>query len=68
MTSDDATAVNRVVETIRSLDRPPACFTGGPASLDARMVSDAVRLPSSLDEAVAVVAASVMSDEVRTSR
>ena len=68
VTSDDAAAVNRVVEAIGNMDRPPVCFIGGPASLDARIVSDAVRLPSSLDEAVAVVAAAVAPDEVRTSR
>ena len=33
VTGDDAAAVNRVVEAIRILDRPPVCFTGGPASL-----------------------------------
>ena len=68
VTSDDAAAVNRVVEAIRNMDRAPVCFIGGPASADARIVSEAVRLPSALDEAVAVVAAAVVTDDVRTSR
>jgi methylmalonyl-CoA mutase cobalamin-binding subunit len=68
VTGDDVAGVNRVVDAIRNMDRPPVCFIGGPASHDARLVSDAVRLPSSLDEAVAVVAATVEPDKVRTSR
>ena len=65
---DDVAGVNRVVNAIGNMDGPPVCFIGGPGSHDARLVSDAVRLPSSLDEAVAVVAAAVEPDKVRTSR
>ena len=46
VTGDDAAGVNRVADAIGMLDRPPVCFVGGPASHDARIVSDAVRLPS----------------------
>ena len=56
VTREDAAAVDAVVDAIRTMDRPPVCFTGGPASLEATLASGAVRLPSSLDEAVSVVA------------
>ena len=36
VTSEDAAAVDLVVDAIGTMDRPPVCFTGGPASLDAR--------------------------------
>jgi hypothetical protein len=68
VTHEDATAVDLVVDAIGTMDRPPVCFTGGPASLDARPASGAVRLPSTFDEAVAVVAAVIGSAERRTAR
>ena len=45
VTSEDAAAVDLVVDAIATMDRPPVCFTGGPASLDASPASGAVRLP-----------------------
>ena len=51
VTREDALAVDQVVSAIRTMDRPPVCFTGGPASLDVPVTSGAVQLPSSLDEA-----------------
>ena len=57
VTADDAIAVGLVVDAIGTMDQPPVCFAGGPASLDAHLVSGAAQLPSALDEAVAVVAA-----------
>ena len=68
VTRDDALAVNRVVEALETIDRPPVCFTGGPASLDVPLTSGAVQLPSSLDEAVLVVAAATAADEHRSTR
>ncbi len=68
VTIEDAAAVDVVVEAIGTLDHPPVCFTGGPASLDARPASGAVRLPPALDDAVAVVAAVISSNERRTAR
>ena len=56
VTAEDAAAVGVVVDAMGTLDDPPVCFTGGPASLDEK-VSGAIQLPSSLDDAVAVVAA-----------
>ncbi|MGZ4838313.1 MAG: MerR family transcriptional regulator [Terriglobales bacterium] len=68
VTREDATAVDLVVDAIRTIDRPPVCFTGGPASLDAGPASRAVRLPSTFDDAVAVVAAVIATAEPRTAR
>ena len=68
VTREDALAVDQVVSAIRTMDRPPVCFTGGPASLAVAVTSGTVQLPSSLDEAVAAVAAVTASDERRTAR
>ena len=68
VTSEDAAAADLVVDAMRTLDRPPVCFTGGPASLATRLASGAVRLPPALDEAVAVVAVVISSNERRTAR
>ena len=68
VTREDALAVDQVVSAIRTMDRPPVCFTGGPASLGVAVTSGAVQLPSSLDEAVAAVAAVTASEERRTAR
>ena len=63
VTSEDAVAVDRVAAAIAMLDTPPICFAGGPASLDAGAISGAVRLPQSLDAAVAVVAVATAAGE-----
>ena len=34
VTREDAAAVDLVVDAIGTMDGPPVCFTGGPASLD----------------------------------
>ena len=68
VTADDAVAVDQVAAAVRALDRPPVCFTGGPASLDVPLTSGALQLPSSLDEAVAAVAAVTAAEERRTGR
>jgi methylmalonyl-CoA mutase cobalamin-binding subunit len=62
----DSDAVATVVDAIGTIDSPPACFAGGPAALDARVLSGAVELPASLDEAVAVVRAAVERAEGRS--
>lgn len=62
----DSTAVATVVDAIRTIDSPPACFAGGPAALDARVLSGAVELPAVLDDAVAVVRAAVEQAEGRS--
>lgn len=56
----DSAAVGVVVDAIQTLDRPPACFAGGPAALDAQVISGATDLPASLDDAVAMVLATVV--------
>ena len=61
VTGEDAFEVDLVVDAVGTMDRPPVCFTGGPASFDAKPASAAVRLPSTLDDAVAVVAAVISS-------
>ncbi|MEO8437568.1 MAG: MerR family transcriptional regulator [Chloroflexota bacterium] len=68
VTAEDAAAVDLVVDIIRTMDRAPVCFTGGPASVDVRHPSGAVQLPSSLDEAVVAVAAVTASVERRSTR
>lgn len=68
VTAEDALAVDLVIGAVRSMDRPPVCFTGGPASLGRSVVSGAVRLPPNLDEAVAMVRAVTTRTEHRTSR
>ena len=55
VTQEDAVAVNRVATAVGMLDRPPVCFAGGPATIDATVPSGAVQLPQSLEAAVAVV-------------
>jgi hypothetical protein len=56
VTSEDAAAVDRVAVALSMLDDPPVCYAGGPAAIDANVASKTVRLPQSLDAAVAVVA------------
>jgi MerR family transcriptional regulator, light-induced transcriptional regulator len=56
VTSEDAAAVDRVAVALSMLDDPPVCFVGGPAATDPTVASKTVRLPQSLDAAVAVVA------------
>ena len=68
VTSDDAVAVKTIVDVLATMDRPPVCFTGGPASLDVSPGSGAVQLPASLDEAVLVVAAATASREPGSTR
>lgn len=68
VTSEDAISVDLVVDAIGSIDGPLVCFTGGPAYLEVRPVSGAVLLPAALDDAVAVVAAVIGSNERRTAR
>lgn len=68
VTSDDAAAVNRVIDALGTMDRPPVCFTGGPASLHVPVESGAVQVPSSLDDAVLVVAAVTASGDRRSTR
>jgi len=68
VTRDDAAAVDLVVDAIGTMERRPVCFTGGPAAHDVRTASGTVRLPSALDDAVAVVAAVIGSTERRTAR
>lgn len=57
VTTEDATAVDRVAAAVGMLDDAPVCFAGGPATLEGDATSGAIRLPHSLDAAVAVVAA-----------
>ena len=64
VTGDDAAGVNGVVEALRKHGPAAGLLRRWPGLEDARIASDAVRLPSSLDEAVAVVAASLATDEV----
>ena len=59
----DATAAAVVVDAIQALASPAICFTGGPASMDATVVSNAVSLPVALDDAVDVVGAAVRRAE-----
>ena len=66
VTNEDVAGVDAVVEAIRTLSRPLTCFAGGPASLEATVVSGAVRLPSNLDEAVSAVMAATAPAEPRT--
>jgi DNA-binding transcriptional MerR regulator/methylmalonyl-CoA mutase cobalamin-binding subunit len=68
VTAEDAVAVDRVAAAIAMLDHPPVCFAGGPASLDVTGTSGAVRLPLSLDAAVAVVAETTTPVRRRTAR
>jgi DNA-binding transcriptional MerR regulator/methylmalonyl-CoA mutase cobalamin-binding subunit len=68
VTREDAIGVDLVVAAIQTMDRPPVCFAGGPASLDVPLTSGAVQLPSSLDDAVAAVAAVTASAERRSPR
>jgi MerR family transcriptional regulator, light-induced transcriptional regulator len=56
VTSEDAAAVDRVAVALSMLDDPPVCFAGGPAAIHPIAASKTVRLPQSLDAAVAVVA------------
>jgi len=66
VSTPDAAAVAMVVDAIRAVDPPPACFAGGAAALDARVRSGAVELPAVLDDAVAVVRATVERAEGRS--
>ena len=68
VTHEDAVAVDRIATALAMLDRPPVCFAGGPAAIDATMTSGAVQLPRSLDAAVAVVAEVTASRRVSRPR
>ena len=59
----DSASLAVVVDAIQTMDRPPACFAGGPAALDLHVVSGAVDLPASLDDAVSMVLEAVQRAE-----
>ncbi len=59
----DSSSLALVVDAIQTIDRPPTCFAGGPAAMDRHVVSGAVDLPASLDDAVELVLEAVQRAE-----
>jgi DNA-binding transcriptional MerR regulator/methylmalonyl-CoA mutase cobalamin-binding subunit len=59
----DSSSLALVVDAIQTIDRPPTCFAGGPAAMDRHVVSGAVELPASLDDAVGLVLEVVQRSE-----
>lgn len=55
VTEPDAVAAGRVVDALRATERPPICLVGGPLADAPFDAPDAIRLPASLDHAVATV-------------
>lgn len=63
VTTVDSASLAVVVDAIRTIDRPPTCFAGGPAALDLHVVSGALDLPPSLDDGVSMVLEAVQRSE-----
>jgi DNA-binding transcriptional MerR regulator/methylmalonyl-CoA mutase cobalamin-binding subunit len=62
VTRSDAASASIVVDTMGTLDRPPTCFVGGPASAYLDQDIRAVRLPDRLDDAVDIVVGTIRSE------
>ena len=55
VTEPDVTAAGAVASALRASERPPICLVGGPLAVASIDAPGAVRLPTSLDDAVATV-------------